>query len=347
MKRGLILVTGSGGFNGRVLLKMLKSSGYNVRATDLEKGERTAEKAFYDSIGVEFIPSDLTDPGSLKKALKDVQYIMHTASLFDYTAGLEDNNTINVEGGRNLLEAAIEAGTKKIILWGTLGVYGEQEITPVTEENPTNPGNNYEISKLEQENLFLEYAADKKIKVAVMRPAPVYGRGNTYGFINLVKIMTIGPFVPIPEKMDVRLPSVNVIDVARAAIHLMEAADSKTSGQVFNVIDDSNIPLPEFLYYIAGLLGKPTLPLAFPINKDRLVRLGHFGAGISSRVGEMKNRRPLLEDATMDYMKYNYIFDNKKIKDTGFEFEYPDCRVGLIEMFDWIKEENMAPLRVG
>ena len=347
MKNEIVLVTGSGGFNGRVVLEMLKEKGYKVRATDLEVGERTASRDYYDSLGVEFIPSDLTKPETLPAVLKGVKCIMHTASLFDYSATLEANNVINVDGGRNLLDAAIAAGVDKIILWGTIGVYGVQEIFPVTEKNPPNPGNAYEISKYEQEKLFLDYAAQGKIKVAVMRPAPVYGPRNRYGFINIVKLATAAPAIPVPEKLEVRLPSIHVKDVARAGIFLFEAPDEKTNGEVFTLIDDSNIRVSDFLYLIAGLLGRPTMPIKISLDRNILISIGHLAAKISAAGAiHLTHKRPILEDATVGYLQYDYIFSNQKLKDIGFKFAYPDVRVGLIEMTDWIKEENYEPLKL-
>jgi len=347
MKKGIVLVTGSGGFNGRVVLQDLVKLGYSVRATDLESGERTSPHEFYDSLGVEFIPSDLTQPSTLPAVMKDVTCIMHTASLFDYSATLEQNNVINVDGGRNLLDAAVAAGVKKIILWGTIGVYGEQEILPVTEENPPNPSNAYEISKLAQEELFLEYSKAGKIVVAVMRPSPVYGPGNRYGFINIMKYVTFLPSVPVPEKFDCRLPSVHVKDVSGIGIFLMEAPDKKVNGEVYTVIDNSNIHLAEFMYFIAGVLGKTTLPIKLPLHKGLLIEIGHLAAKLSGLGAQyITHKRPILEDATVGYMKYDYKFSNQKLKDLGYKFLYPDVRVGLIEMIDWIKSENMEPLKL-
>jgi len=347
VKEGLVLVTGSGGFNGRYTLELLLREGYSVRATDLELGERTANRSYYDSLGVEFVPSDLTKPKTLGPALESVKYIMHTASLFDYSATLRDNNKINVDGGRNLLDAAVAVGAKKLILWSTMGVYGNQEIFPVTEENPINPGNDYEISKAAQEELFLDYGEKGRIAVAIMRPSPIYGPGNRYGFINIIKLSAVGPIIPVPTKFDVRLPSVHVKDVTRAGVFLLEAPDSKTNGEIFNVMDDSNIKLPDFLHFVAGMLGKPALVINMPLNKNIIMELGHATAKFSAfGAKNFTHKRPVLEDATINYLAYNYIFSNEKIKKLGFKFEYPDIRVGLIEMFDWIKEENYEPMRL-
>jgi len=347
-KKGRVLVTGAGGFNGKYILELLKDNGYEVRATDLPAGERTAEPEYYDDLGVEFVPGDLTDLDTLGPVLDDVQYVMHVASLFDYSAPLELNRKINVEGMKNLCQASREAGIKKMILWGTIGVYGVQEDRVVTEDSPPNPGNAYEISKLEQEQVALECARKGHFAVTVMRPAPVYGPGNRYGFVNMMKLACMFPRVPVPIKMKTRLPSVNVRDVAAAGLFLLEAPNSKTNGEVFNLIDDSNIPLPDFLFLIAGLLGKETLRLNVPIPMPLVLNVGHVAAGLSGMISEkiLHKARPLLEDATIYYIQFDYQYSNRKLKALGYKFLYPDCRVGLIEMVDWIKDEDLEPLKV-
>jgi len=153
--------------------------------------------------------------------------------------------------------------------------------------------------------------------------------------------------IPVPTKFDVRLPSVHVKDVARAGIFLLEAPDSKTDGEVFNVMDDTNIKLDEFLHLVAAMLGRPSLVINFPLHKGIIMELGHVGAKISAFAAKnFTHKRPVLEDATINYLAYDYIFSNQKIKNLGFKFEYPDTRVGLIEMFDWIKEENYEPMKL-
>ncbi len=346
MKKGKVLVTGAGGFNGRYILELLIKNGYDVRATDLESGERTAPKDYYKNLGVEFIPSDLTKVETLESVLDGISYVMHTASLFDYSAPLELNRKINVEGARNLCEIAKKVGIKKFILWSTIGVYGFQKKSPVSEESPPNPGNAYEISKLEQENVVFEYSKNGYFSVVAMRPAPVYGPRNRYGFIDIIKLCCIPPKIPVPTKLKVRLPSVSVKDVANAGLFLLEAPDEDTDGEIFNVIDDSNILMPEFLAYIAGLLGRETIYINIPIHKPTIMQLGYFTADLSQFISKhITHKRPLFEKATVNYIAYDYIYSNEKLKSIGYKFIYPDCRVGLIEVIDWIKTENFEPIK--
>ncbi|MFC1474692.1 NAD-dependent epimerase/dehydratase family protein, partial [bacterium] len=248
---------------------------------------------------------------------------------------------------KNLCDAAIEAGVKRMILWGTVGVYGVQDDPYVTEEAPANPGNAYEISKVEQEEMALEYSRRGDFEVAVIRPAPVYGPGNRYGFVNLIKMHNILPHIPVLAKMKTRLPSVHVKDVARAGLFLMEQPKEKVDGQVFNLVDDSNIHLPEFQRMVGALIGKETLKIGIPIYMPLMLKLGNFGAAISGMISkQMGDKRPLIEEATIYYLQFDYEYPNDKIKNLGFEFAYPDVRVGLIEMVDWIKDEDMEPIKV-
>lgn len=347
MKKGKVLVTGSGGFNGRYILELLKQNGYEVRATDLPAGERTSLPEYYEQLGVEFVPADLTDSSTLGPVLEGIDYVMHVASLFDYSAPLELDRKINVGGMRNLCEASRKAGIKKMVLWGTIGVYGVQKDNHITEEMTPNPGNAYEISKLEQEQVALEYSKKGDFAVTIMRPSPVYGPGNRYGFINMIKMACMLPQVPVPLQIQTRLPSVHVRDVAAIGLFLLEAPDKKTDGEVFTVVDDSNIPLPEFLFLIGGLLGKETIKIGLPMHMPTILTLGHFAAGVVKFVtSKISDKRPFLEDDTIYYMQFSNIYSNEKLKKLGYKFIYPDFRVGLIEMTDWIKSENMEPLKI-
>jgi len=348
MEKGRVLVTGAGGFNGRYILELLKENGYTPRATDLAAGERTAQPEYYEKLGVEFIASDLTDPATLGPVVADVECIMHVASLFDYSATLEEDRKINVEGMRNLCNAAKAAGVKRMILWGTVGVYGVQQDPRVTEDAPPNPGNAYEISKYEQEVMALECSRRGDFEVVVIRPAPVYGPGNRYGFINLIKMHNLLPHIPVLAGMKTRMPAVHVKDVARAGLFLMEQPAGAVDGQVFNMVDDSNIPLPDFERTIAALLGKETIKIGIPIYMPVFLQLGRFGAAVSKFISDklLGGKRPLIEDATIYYIQFDYQYSNEKIKSIGFKFAYPDVRVGLIEMIDWIKAENMEPIKV-
>jgi len=137
------LVTGACGFSGGHMVKILADAGIPVRGTDLDRAFQNPKvKKVQESIGldwsapgVEFVASDLTDLDSLKKVMKGVGTVYHTASLYDYSAPMSALEKINIEGQTNLCDAMVEEGIDRVIHWSTAGVYGHPYM-PHSSLNP-------------------------------------------------------------------------------------------------------------------------------------------------------------------------------------------------------------------
>jgi dihydroflavonol-4-reductase len=140
------LVTGACGFSGGHMVKILADEGVPVRGTDLAGAFSSPKVRMvqeqlgidWDSPGVEFVPSDLSDKGSLSKALEGVGTVYHTASLYDYSAPMSALEKVNIEGTVNLCEAMLEAGAGRLVHWSTAGVYGHPNM-PRSSLNPLRP----------------------------------------------------------------------------------------------------------------------------------------------------------------------------------------------------------------
>ncbi len=128
------VVTGACGFSGNYLVKHLLEKGRKVRATDLPGSLDTQQAEEFRRLldvdyardGVEWVPSDVTQPETLATLFGngDVACLFHTASLYDYSAPWEALEKVNISGVRNLLDAAIEGGIERMLHWSTCGVYG-------------------------------------------------------------------------------------------------------------------------------------------------------------------------------------------------------------------------------
>ena len=337
-KEKLCLVTGACGFCGSWMVDVLYQKGYKVRATDIESTSRK-----FLNPNVEFIPSDLTDRGTLKDILKGVNIIFHPAAIFSYSAPLDDLRRVNVEGTRNLLEEAIRAKVEKIIVWSTAGVYDVSKPykEPLTEDGPLGASNNYELSKLEQEQIAMEYQRKGDIKVTIVRPAPIYGPRNFYGASNIIFGISKIPVIPVPYTLKNRAVSVHVADVVNGALYLAENPNS--DGEIYNLVDDSSYTYGELVAYVAASLGKPIIPVFIPINK----KIFAGGALILAKLTRSLAKRgvelgPLkyLEEDTANYVKYSFAFSNKKLKKTGYKFLYPDPKIGFVETIKWYKDNG-------
>lgn len=334
----LCLVTGACGFCGSHMVDLLLERGFRVRATDTP----AASKEFLNP-EAEFVPADMTKSETLKGVCNGVDILFHSAALFSYSAPFDALMKVNVEGTHELFEEAVRAGVKKVVMWSTAGVYDTSDVKfdgePVNETWPLAPYNPYEESKIEQEKVALKFIRLGKLDVTVIRPTPIYGPRNLYGVANIIFGLSMLHAVPIPSTLKGYSTAVHVRDVAGAALHL--ALKEGTDGEFFNVCDDSNLTYAELLTLIASLMGKPPLPILIPISKSILAWLGILTAKLIALVRKKyPDLPPIIEEDTVNYVKYIYKFSNSKLKATGYKLLYPDTRIGIIETYKWYKDNG-------
>lgn len=161
-----LLITGSTGMIGSRLVEKLK-------------GKHTIIEAAR-SKGI-----DITKKEDVQKLMKKVDVIIHAAAEIDETKSRAEVWGTNVEGTRNLLEAAEEHNVKQFIFLSSVGVYGETK-QKLDEKSPLNPITPYEVSKKEAEELVWNY--QEVFPVTILRPALVMGPNSYWkGIFKIVK----------------------------------------------------------------------------------------------------------------------------------------------------------------
>lgn len=185
-----ILVTGGTGFTGGHLCIRLSKGRNRVRTLSLP-GMETQKLS---DAGVEVVYGDLREKQSLGPATEGVDIVYHIAAVYR-EEGIPKKTfyDVNVEGTRNLLEAAKEAGVKRFVHCSTVGVQGEIANPPASEEAPYNPGDVYQESKMEGEILAVDYFTKEGLPGVVFRPVGIYGPGDTR-FLKLFKFIAQGKF---------------------------------------------------------------------------------------------------------------------------------------------------------
>jgi dihydroflavonol-4-reductase len=146
------------------------------------------------SRGVTAADGDLTDAASLRRAVDGVEVVYHIAATYR-EAGQPDAayRAINVDGTRNLLEAAKAGGVTRVVHCSTGGVHGHIANPPATEDAPFNPGDIYQETKLEAERLAREFGDAQGLDVVVARPIGIYGPGDRR-FLTMFRGLARGRF---------------------------------------------------------------------------------------------------------------------------------------------------------
>ncbi len=175
-----ILVTGATGFLGSAIVKSLLKQDAKVRITVRKESSRKN----IEGLDAEILEADINDRESIYRAVNGCTHVYHVAGL--YRTWMRDYDLlirVNVEGTRNVLQAALDCGVEKVVHTSSIAAVGiRPDGKPSAEDIEFNlhylkaP---YEISKYEAEKVVFEYA-EKGLNTVIVRPALVMGEGDIY-----------------------------------------------------------------------------------------------------------------------------------------------------------------------
>lgn len=300
-----VLVTGASGFLGWHVARLLVERGYRVRAL-ARVGSRVAD------LEVETVVGDLRDAGSLERAAAGCGLVFHVAA--DYRLWAKDPGEmyrINVEGTRNLLAAARNAGAERIVYTSTVGTIGipaggvGDETTPVTLADMAG---DYKRSKFLAERAALEFAR-AGLPVVIVNPTAPIGDHDA-------KPTPTGKIVldflqgDMPAFIDTGLNVVDARDVAEG--HLL-ACERGRAGERY-ILGSENLTLAQILEKLAAIAGRkaPSVRLPYAVA---------YGAGACStawaRLTGKPPRVPL--DAVRMARKKMWVTHEKARRELGFE----------------------------
>jgi len=303
---GWTLVTGAAGYLGGALVEDLARKGEKVRA--MVRTRVGMDRL--DSLGVQVVEADIRDASTLRTAMDGVVRVHHIAALFRQ-AGFPESvyRDINAEGTRRMLDAAIAAGVRRFVHCSTGGVLGDIRQPPGTETSPFNPGDAYQRTKLEGEQIAMDTFRSGRIRGCVIRPAMIYGPGDTRNLKMFRMIAKKRFFYAGPCK------HVHFIDV-RDLVHAFELAmeHEEINAEVYIIAGEKAVPLNVMAETVARHLGVPPPWLRVPVKP--LQWLGSACEAVCTPL----NIRPPLYRRRVDFFTKNRHFDaSKAARDLGFK----------------------------
>lgn len=204
------LVCGGSGYFGSCLVKRLLRDGVACRIFDIsDASDRPA--------GVTFVSGDVRDPAALLAACRGVDVVFNAVAQVPLARDRHLFQSVNVTGTANVLEAARQAGVRKVVQVSSSAVYGAPETNPVTEETPPVPREDYGVAKLEGERICTDFAS-RGLDVTVIRPRTILGHGRLGIFQILFEWVREGANIPVLGRGDNRYQFVHADDLADACV---------------------------------------------------------------------------------------------------------------------------------
>ncbi|MDI7268700.1 MAG: NAD-dependent epimerase/dehydratase family protein [Myxococcota bacterium] len=175
--RTVHLVTGGAGFIGSHLVERLVQDGAKVRVLDdLSTGREANLAPFGDA--VELLRGDVRDRNAVASAARGVRSVFHLAALVSVERSVRDPalaEDVNAIGTIRVLEAAREAGARRVVFASSAAVYGDSEVVPKREEMPADPVSPYAVSKEAAERYVRFFATHLGLPGVSLRFFNVFG----------------------------------------------------------------------------------------------------------------------------------------------------------------------------
>jgi len=299
---GTVLVTGGKGFLGGHLVSRLRESGEEVRV--FARAPRNGDQNGAGSSD-NVIWGDIRDAQAVERAVEGVDVVIHLVS--NFRKGGSDKreaHAVNVGGTENVLSASLKYKVKRLIHCSTIGVHGNVQSIPATEESPFNPGDLYQETKLLAERGVWDFYKKTGLPITVIRPISMYGPGDLR-MLKLFRAIKKGTFLMI-GKGDVLFQPAYIDDVVDGFI--LCGMQDRAIGEAFIIGGEGYLPLKELVAMIAKMLKVQTLPFRIPLAPVEIL------AGLCERLCATLRVEPPLHKRRVSFFKNNRAFSIEKAR---------------------------------
>jgi nucleoside-diphosphate-sugar epimerase len=279
------LVTGATGLLGSHIVEKLHEQGQPVRALVREGSDTRV----LDAWGVEKAVGDVTDPASLAEACKGVHTVYHSAAAVGDWGNWEKYFVpVTIEGTRNMLAAATNAGVKRFLHVSSISAYGHPNGEGMVVDETAPLGQHlhrwsyYSRAKVEAEKLAWAAHERGELAVTVVKPSWLYGPRDRASMPRIIRAILAGKGKIIGDGSN-RLNLTYAGNEAEGCI--LAATSDQAIGQSYNLSCDGVITQAEYFNKIAECLNAP------PITRHVPYWLAYQGAFWMEVFGHALNRK--------------------------------------------------------
>ena len=323
-----VLVTGGTGFTGKALVRRLLDLGHRVVALDSKEGLKTRELREW---GAEVILGSVTDPEVVRRAVDGVEVVHHLAAAFR-EMNVPDSYywEVNVQGTRNVLEAALAQGVRKLVYCSTCGVHGNIDRPPGGEDAPIQPADYYQRTKYEAEPVVQEFHR-RGLPSAILRPAAIYGPGDPERFLMIFRRVARGSFPMFGDGRTLYHP-LYIDNLVDAFVRVM--ADGVGDGEAYLIADEEYLEIEALVRRVGRALGVDVKVPHYPVWP--VVAAGH----VVEKACRPFGITPPIFPRRVDWYRQNRAFRIDKAKrDLGYQ---PKVGIdeGLRRTAEWYRQEG-------
>lgn len=253
-----LLITGARGFVGNNLTNFLNEDGVEWRGTTREK-----------KVSLPYLTIDSIDANTIwDHALDNIDCVIHLAArvhvMHEYSQNAEDEYLrTNYYGTLKLAQDAARRGVKLFIFISSVKVNGEGKSTPYTENDLPSPQDLYGQSKLQAEEGLKEIARTSNMKVVVLRPTLIYGKGVKGNLESLINAISNG--LPLPVRgIKNKRSFVYVGNLSNAILTIVKKQDTVQRFSTYLISDGEDISTDMLVQYLAKIIKKPVLRFYVP-----------------------------------------------------------------------------------
>jgi UDP-glucose 4-epimerase len=323
-----VLVTGATGFVGARAAERFVACGHEVHALVRRPGTAPA--------GTREVVGDLARVERFAGQLRGIDTVVHAAALVEPLPPGQSVDLINRAATIELARAARAAGARGFVFVSSVMAIGfRPRAGLVGVDVACRPATPYGESKWRAE-LELAALAGAGLRVAIVRPPTVYGRGDTRGnFLALARAVNTGWFaVPGPGHNRMSFCHVdNLVEVLRLA------AERDDATGIFHAADQP-VTLREVAALVARELGASLVPVPFPRP------VAYAAAGALELWGHLSGRSPPLTRRRLATIVSDFALDPARLSQIGYR-PITGFAPGVADAIAWYREQGLLPPRPG